>query len=283
MAVGGGHGLSVTLSACAPWAGELTAVVSVADDGGSSGRIRAATGLPAPGDLRRCLTTLADPARRTLAAALERRFGTGDLAGHPAGNVLLAALAEETGELAAAVEHVAELLGVRALVVPATAVAVDLVAWRADGTKVAGQVAVEAAAAIQRVELVPPDPPVPEAATKALAAADLVVLGPGSLYGSVLAALAVPALREAVRSSPGRIMFVCNLRARAPETAGYDVAAHVGALARHDVHPEVVLTQRGGMNRGGPTGRRLVEADLTKPGGAVHDPDKLGAALRALA
>jgi 2-phospho-L-lactate transferase/gluconeogenesis factor (CofD/UPF0052 family) len=102
------------------------------------------------------------------------------------------------------------------------------------------------------------------------------------LYGSVLAALAVPALRAAVASSPGLVVFVCNLRARPPETAGYDVADHVAALARHAVHPAVVLTQRGGMHRGGPTGRRVVEVDLAGPTGLVHDPVKLGTALRSL-
>jgi uncharacterized cofD-like protein len=282
VAIGGGHGLATTLAACHPWAGSLTAVVSVADDGGSSGEIRQATGLPAVGDLRRCLTTLASPERGVLAAALEHRFDAGTLAGHPAGNVLLASLASELGDLGAATTHLAELLGVTATVVPATTAAVDLRARLADGTDVVGQVAIEASTAIAHVSLLPPAPPLPEAAAKAVAEADLVVLGPGSLYGSVLAALAVPGLRDAVAATSGRVVFVCNLRPRPPETAGYDVAAHVGALAAHGVHPEVVLTQRGALPLGGPTGRRVLEVDVVRPHGLAHDPRKLGDLLRSL-
>src|SRR5687768_14429384 len=149
VAVGGGHGLAATLRACQPWAGELTAIVSVADDGGSSGRLRALLpNLPAPGDLRRCLTTLAGPERSTLAAALERRFQGGELDGHAAGNLLLVALADELGDFDAAVDELAAALGVRAKVIPAVLAAVELVG-ESDGGEVRGQVAVEAATGLR--------------------------------------------------------------------------------------------------------------------------------------
>ncbi len=286
-AIGGGHGLAATLRACAPWAGALTAVVSVADDGGSSGRIRATTGMPAPGDLRRCLSALAAPGRALVAAAMERRFDGGDLDGHAAGNVLLAALAAESGgDLSAAAAVVGELLGVpdHVRVLPASTRPVELVATTSSGVEVRGQVAVEACGEVDRVRLDPAvDAVAPDAAVAAVADADLVVLGPGSLYGSVLAAAVVPDLTDAVAKSSGLRVFVCNLRARPPETGGYDVAAHVAALRRHGVEPDVVVVQAGGLPVGDLDGVDVVAADLCRPSGLAHDPERLGAALRELA
>ena len=284
VAVGGGHGLAATLRACVPWTRALTAIVSVADDGGSSGRLRAATGQPAPGDLRRCLTALADSRHRALAAALERRFTGGDVDGHAAGNLVLSALAAELGEdLTAAAEEVATLLGIpsHVVVLPASTTAVDLVGTTAGGMSVRGQVAVEATDGVEHVHL-DPDPAAPPAALDAVAEADAVVLGPGSLYGSVLAATVVPDLVKALASTPARRVLVCNLRTRTPETAGYDVAAHVDALRRHDVHPDVVLVQPGSLPTGAVDGVDVVEADVAGPTGLAHDPALLGDALRHL-
>lgn len=284
VAVGGGHGLAATLRACVPWAASLTAIVSVADDGGSSGRIRASTGLPAPGDLRRCLTSLADPSRAVVAAALERRFHGGDLDGHPAGNVLLAALTAECGDdLQQAVAHAATILGLppHVAVLPASTTAVELVATSVDGERIEGQVAIEEAGGIDRVSVEPVGAVPPPGALDALAAADLVVLGPGSLYGSVLAAAAMPAIVDAVAGSSGRTVFVCNLRARPPETAGYDVAAHVAALHRHGLRPDAVVVHRGSLAVGAVDGVEVVEAEVARPNGLAHDPERLGEALRS--
>jgi uncharacterized cofD-like protein len=284
VAVGGGHGLAATLRACAPWAGSLTALVSVADDGGSSGRIRAATGLPAPGDLRRCLSSLAGPDAAPLAAALEHRFDGGELAGHAAGNILLAALAAGCGgDLSAAAAHVADLLGIaaRATVLPVVNAPVELVATTEDGSTVRGQVAVEETACIDRVHL-EPDAAAPPEALDAIADADLVVLGPGSLYGSVLAAAVVPDVVKALDTTAARRVLVCNLRPPAPETAGYDVAAHVAALRRHGIEPDVVLVHGGAVPTGGVDGAEVVEADVARPNGRAHDPAKLAGALRSL-
>lgn len=277
VAIGGGHGLACTLRACRPWADELTAIVSVADDGGSSGRLRASTGLPAPGDLRRCLTGLADPTRATLARALERRFD-----GHAAGNLLLAGLAAEPGaDLAAAARYLGDLLGVpdHVRVLPASTAAVELTATLADGSTVRGQVAVEEAGGIDRVAVEPADASAPPDAVDAVERADLVVLGPGSLYGSVLAAAVVPDLADALAKTAALTVFVCNLRPRHPETAGYDVAAHVDALHRHGIEPDAVLTDPGGLPAGG---IEVIEAPIAKPSGLAHDPERLGEALRRL-
>jgi len=285
VAVGGGHGLSVTLRACRPWAGQLTAVVSVADDGGSTGRIRAATGLPALGDVRRCLTTLADPAEATLAAALERRFDAGELAGHAAGNLLLAALAaEHGGDLAAAAAHVGRLLGLPECVrvVPVSTTPVELAGHLPGGTVVRGQVAVEEAGGVERVELDPAEAAASPSVLDAVASADLIVLGPGSLFGSVLAAAVVADLAAAIAAAPAPTAFVCNLRAQPPETEGYDVGDHVAALRRHGVTPDVVVVDPAGLPVGDPGGVAVVEAAVARDDGLAHDPDRLGAALRAL-
>jgi uncharacterized cofD-like protein len=276
VAVGGGHGLAASLRACATYAAELTAIVSVADDGGSSGRLRAETGLPAMGDIRRCLTELAAPDQHDVAAALELRFD-----GHTAGNLLLAGLADAHGFLGA-VRRLGELLGVGAAVLPATTEPVELVAETVLGETVRGQVAVQTAKGVVTVALDPPKPDPPAAVLAAIAAADQVVLGPGSLFTSVLAALAVPAVADAVVASTARCVFVCNLRPQEPETAGYDVAAHLGALRRHGVVPDVVVAHPGAMATGAVGEVRVERADVARRHGLAHDPAKLGAVLAGL-
>lgn len=275
VAIGGGHGLAVTVRACRPWAGELTAVVSVADDGGSSGRLRADhDGLPAPGDLRRCLTTLAAPHRELLAAALERRFERGDLAGHPAGNVVLAALVAECGELSAAAAALGEALGVEATVLPCTDESVTLVATTAGG-EVVGQVAIEAAGTVEHLRLDPPDPAAPKEVDEALASADLVVLGPGSFYGSVLAAVVAPAMQRALAASPARKVLVHNL------FTVESIGERLGTMAAHGVGVDVVIAQTGtaAPDRGGV---EVVRADVARSNGLAHDPQALGEVLRGL-
>ncbi|HMC39637.1 MAG TPA: uridine diphosphate-N-acetylglucosamine-binding protein YvcK, partial [Acidimicrobiales bacterium] len=219
VALGGGHGLATTLRAARRYAGELTAVVSVADDGGSSGRLREIAGIPAPGDLRRCLVAMAADGS-PWAPAFEYRFpnGSGDLEGHALGNLLIAGLANVTGDFGRALDLAAELLGTIGRVVPATSVPVVLKADVA-GREVVGQVAVsETSGAITCVSIVPPDATVPEEAGRALADADQVVLGPGSLFTSVLAVAAVPGIRAVLEARAGGRVYVCNLRPQPPET-----------------------------------------------------------------
>lgn len=287
VAVGGGHGQAATLRAARTYARELTAVVTVADDGGSSGRLRRDFGIVPPGDIRTCLGALADPGS-TLARAFEHRFpadrGTpdapGDCRGHALGNLVLAGLMEVTGDVQAAVDEAARLLGAVGRVVPATYTPVVLAAETAGGA-VEGQTAVMRTAAIRRVSLVPPDPEPAPAALAAIAVADQVVLGPGSLYTSVLAAASVPGVAAAIRDTSARRVYVANLRPQAAETEGYDVGDHVAALEAHGIPVDVVLCDTSAMALGAP-GVPVVDRPLARANGLAHDVDKLAQALADL-
>jgi uncharacterized cofD-like protein len=275
--IGGGHGLAVTLRAARQYATELTAVVSVADDGGSSGRLREATGLPAMGDIRHCLSALADPTSH-LGEILEHRF-TGELDGHAFGNLLIAALAERMG-FTPGIDELTRLVGAHARLRPVTESPVVLVA-DTDAGAIHGQVAVQRRGDIKRVALEPADAqPAPDV-VDAIAAADQIVLGPGSLYTSVLAALALPAIREAVAGSNAQVVYVCNLRPQVPETEGYDVADHLDALEDHGVEPNVVICDPGALPTGTVT-MEVMSTPVARPNGLAHDPGLLGVALSAL-
>ncbi len=282
VAIGGGHGLAATLAAVRRYADDISAIVTVADDGGSSGRLRDAFGIPAPGDLRRCLVALA-PADSLWTAAFEHRFAAGELQGHAFGNLVIAGLADATGDFSVALAEAGRLLGAVGRVLPATAEPVVLKAVMGDGAEsVSGQVAIAKAGRIAGVSLVPADAAPPPAVLEVLAAADQVVIGPGSLFTSVLAVVAVPAIRDALAETPARKVYVCNLREQLPETSGYDVAAHVDALRAHGLEVDVVLHHQGGL----PVGRTnvpCVERPVAREGGAVHDPELLAAALEDLA
>ncbi|MGA2521476.1 MAG: uridine diphosphate-N-acetylglucosamine-binding protein YvcK [Acidimicrobiales bacterium] len=279
VAVGGGHGLAATLRALRAYAGELTAVVSVADDGGSSGRLRRQLGIIPPGDLRMCLVALAEPGS-ALAAAFDHRFDGDELGGHALGNLVIAGLLASCGDPQAGLDEAARLLGAVGRVVPATTEPVVLKAV-ADGGEIEGQTAIMRTAHIHRVSLVPTDPPASPAALAALAHADQVVIGPGSLFTSVLAAVAVPGIAEGIRRSPGRRVYVANLRPEGEETIGYDVAAHVGALEAHGVTVDVVLADPAAISLGD-VGVPVVSASLAKANGLAHDPERLAIALAGL-
>jgi uncharacterized cofD-like protein len=289
VAVGGGHGLAATIRAARRYARRVTAVVSTADDGGSTGRLRSGLTLPAPGDVRHCLVAMAGaggaPEKAApLAEALEYRFAGTDVEGHALGNLVLAGLTAVTGDFATAVDEAARLLALdpdEARVLPATAEPVELRARTVAGGEVVGQVAVSQTSGIDRVRIVPERPPAPADAVDALLGADQIVLGPGSLYTSVLAAAGVEDIRRAVAEGRGQRVYVCNLRAEASETRGYDVAAHVAALARHGIEPDVVVVQPGTLPLGD-VRARVVEADVARPHGLAHDSEKLADALEAL-
>ncbi|MEY2432214.1 MAG: hypothetical protein QOC92_1939 [Acidimicrobiaceae bacterium] len=261
VAIGGGHGLSVTLRAAATYASSLTAVVTVADDGGSSGRLRESTGLPAMGDIRRCLSALAEPP--VLGEMFEHRF-TQELEGHALGNLVITALAQRVG-FRAAIDELCRVLAVPARVLPATEEPIELVAVTGDGI-VHGQVAVQESTGIKRVSIEPADAKADADAVDAIGAADQIVIGPGSLYTSVLAALVVPGIRDAVAQAGAQVVYVCNLQPQNRETDGFTNAAHVEALHDHGVEPDVVIADPG-----------LARAD-----GRAHDPALLATALRSL-
>jgi len=283
VAIGGGHGLAVTLRAVQPWAGHVTAVVSTADDGGSTGRLRESWDVPALGDVRRCLTALADP-DDVWTRVLERRFDAGELAGHAVGNLVLLALTEELGDLQSACDEVARGFRIdrrRARVVPVTDDAIVLQGRTASGEVVRGQVAVAETEGLREVWVDPACTAASRVAVEAIRAADLILLGPGSLYTSVLAAAVVGDLRKALADVSVRVVYVANLRADGAETSGYDVSDHVAALQRHGIQPDLVVTQRGGLPLG-TTEVEVLEADVADQRGALHDPARLGRVLRSL-
>jgi uncharacterized cofD-like protein len=286
VALGGGHGLAVALRALRRYAGTITAVVSVADDGGSSGRLRRDLGVPPPGDLRKCLVALAgdDGPWRDV---FEHRFAGGELEGHALGNLMLAGLTESLGDIVAALDEAAELLHARGRVLPATTEAVVLKA-DVDGGAVEGQVAVmNTTRRIRRVELVPRDaPPCPDAVA-AVEHADQIVLAPGSLYTSVLPVLCVRPLRDAVAARPASVVQVANLRPQEPETSGLDATDHLRAVIEHGGKVGSFVYQRDGELRADPgairaLGAEPVAADVARPDGLAHDPQRLAAALSAV-
>jgi uncharacterized cofD-like protein len=282
VAIGGGHGAAQTLRALRRYAGDITAVISVADDGGSSGRLREELGIPAPGDLRRCIGALL-PEGSPFVEALEHRFDSGELAGHPFGNLLIVSLAAAKGDFAAGVAEAARLLGAVGRVLPATVDPVVLKGFGVGG-EVSGQVQIKRQGGISRVEIVPADASPPQEALEALWAADQIVIGPGSLFTSVLAAAAVPALRAAIAESTAQRVYVSNLREQRPETTGYDVAAHVRALVDHGLVVDVVLADASALKIGEVPGEVVVElAHLAGPDLVAHDPELLARALSALA
>jgi uncharacterized cofD-like protein len=281
VALGGGHGLAATLRAVVRYAGHITAIVSVADDGGSSGRLREAFGLPAPGDLRRCLVALGEP-DSVWGRAFEYRFEAGELKDHALGNLIIAGLAGATGDFTGALVTAGRLVGARGVVLPATEGPVVLKA-EVDGEEVIGQVRVKHAfGPITRVALVPPDAPSPEAGPAAIARADQVIIGPGSLYTSILAVGIVPALREALAARRDGRVFICNLRPQVPETAGFDAAAHVCALRAHGIEVDVVLHDPRSMPAGN-LDVPVIETPLARPDHLAHDPVLLAAVLHRLA
>lgn len=285
VAIGGGHGQAASLRAIKRYAGEVTAIVSVADDGGSSGRLRELLGIPAPGDVRMCIGALL-PDGSPMVRALEHRFDVGELDGHALGNLVIAALVATTGDFADAVEEACRMLGTAGRVLPAT---LDPVVLKAEisGNEMRGQVKIMEAGHIRRVSLVPLGSRPPDAALAAIAAADQVVIGPGSLYTSVLAACVVPAIREAIEAAGARgaqRVYVSNLREQRPETAGYDVAAHLAALRLHGITVDVVLADSSGIALGRvPESLPVESLPLAEAGGRVHRAERLGEALRRLA
>ncbi len=285
VALGGGHGLAIALRAARRYAGSITAIVSVADDGGSSGRLRRDLDVLAPGDLRKALAALADR-ESVWPDALEHRFAAGELEGHAVGNLLLVGLAEALGSWSAALAEVGRIVGAVGQVLPAT---VDPVVIKAEigGDEVAGQVAIQqrgGSGPIHGVHLVPDDVSAPPAALQAIMEADQVLLGPGSLFTSVLAAVVVPEIRTAIALTGARVIQIANLLTEDPETAGLDGTDHLLALLEHRIRVDTFLYDRSGplaVNQAYvfEHGVMPVAVDLAAPGAGAHDAERLAAAL----
>ena len=231
--LGGGTGLATLLRGLKHYTSNLTAVVTVFDDGGSSGRLRRELGILPPGDIRHCLVALAE-AEPLMTRLFEYRFKGGALDGHAFGNLFIASLAGVTGDLEQAVQETSKVLNIRGRVLPTTAHDVVLVAEFDDGRVIEGESTITGTRGrIRRVSLRPVDaPPLPEVLT-ALAEADLILIGPGSLYTSVIPNLLVRGVADAVRASGAPCVYVCNVMTQPGETDGYTAADHVKAIQAH--------------------------------------------------
>jgi uncharacterized cofD-like protein len=239
VALGGGNGLATLLRGLKEHTTNLTAIVTVADDGGSSGRLRRELGLPPPGDLRNCLAALSDD-EDLLTQLFQYRFMEGGgLEGHSFGNLFIAALAGVTGSFDRGVLEAGHVLRIRGQVLPATLSDVALVADKtpaleAHVVRVEGESRIPSfPGRINRVHLEPGEPPAYPEAIRAVLGADMIVIGPGSLYTSVLPNLLVPDLAGAIRASRAFKIYVCNVAAQPGETDGYDCAQHLAAMESH--------------------------------------------------
>jgi uncharacterized cofD-like protein len=302
VALGGGHGLYATLSAARRLTPHVTAVVTVADDGGSSGRLRSELDVVPPGDLRMALAALASdsPHGQLWATIIQHRFGgSGALAGHPIGNLLLAGLNEVLADPVAALDELGRMLGLKGRVLPMCPIALqieaDVAGLESDprmSRVIRGQVAVATTVGkVRRVRLHPGNPPATRQAVDAIMAADLVVLGPGSWFTSVIPHVLVPELASALQATQARRALVLNLVAEPGETAGFSAERHIHVLAQHapgfTVHDIVVDAARVPGERERDQLRYTAAlldahvefADVSRPGTPLHDPARLAAAL----
>jgi uncharacterized cofD-like protein len=298
-ALGGGHGLQASLSALRRLAQDLTAIVTVADDGGSSGRLRRELGVLPPGDLRKALSALCgeDDWGQTWNRVMQHRFKSrGSLDGHAVGNLLIAALWEQMEDPVQALEWAGRLLGVRGRVLPMASVPLDIQAEvELDGavTAVRGQVACALTAGrVRAISLIPPNPPVPPEAIQAIREADWVVLGPGSWFTSVLPHLKVPELAAALCATSARRLVILNLAPQPGETDGFSPQKHLEVLAGHapSFRVDAVLAEvtavedRAGLEKAAAAlGGGLFLADVRASDGSPrHDAARLAAALEGI-
>ena len=233
VAFGGGTGLPVLLSGLRDRVRDLTAVVTVADDGGSSGRLRQELGVAPPGDVRNCLVALAG--RKRLAEVFNYRFeAPGDLNDHSVGNIIIAALADMAGGFCEGVEQAARFLRIKGQVFPAAEESLTLVVRYADGTVTRGESVVhDVGKRVERVAVEPEGVPAPPGVIEAIGGADVVVLGPGSLFTSTIPSLLGVGVREALARFGGPVVYVSNVMTQPGETGGFAVSDHVRAISEH--------------------------------------------------
>ena len=305
VAIGGGTGLSTLLRGLKETTSNITAVVTVADDGGSSGKLRQELGIAPVGDIRNCITALAD-AEPTMTRLLQYRFppdqaGDAGLAGHAFGNLLIAALLDIAGDFEEGVRLSNRVLAVRGQVVPVAPVPLTLHAELANGEELTGQSRIMRCRGIRRVWVAPAVVEASAEAVDAIHHADLIVLGPGSLYTSLLPSLLVPGIRSALESTRGLRVYVCNVATQPGETEGYTLSEHLAALHAHGVGSLVdVVVANDNLRARQPADYpaapvridldrtqarpRLVTADVVDDANAHrHDPMKLAAQLFTLA
>ncbi|MGJ9457591.1 gluconeogenesis factor YvcK family protein [Oceanobacillus sp. CF4.6] len=232
--IGGGTGMPVLLRGLKNLPIELTALVTVADDGGSTGRIRNEMAIPAPGDIRNVIAALSD-AEPMLLELFQHRFSEGNgLSGHSMGNLLLAAMTSVTGNFNTGIKEISRVLNVKGKIYPISNENMSLHAEMEDGTIVSGESSIPLSnKRIKRVFIRPqPVKPLPNA-VRAIDAADLVVISPGSLYTSIMPNLIIPQVKEALRDTKAKVVYVCNVMTQAGETTGYSASDHVRAISDH--------------------------------------------------
>jgi uncharacterized cofD-like protein len=305
VAIGGGTGLSTLLRGLKRYSANITAIVTVADDGGSSGRLRREIGVLPPGDIRNCIAALADE-EKLLTELFQYRFTAGDgLNGHSFGNLFLTAMSEITGDLEQAIGASSEVLAIRGKVLPATLTDVSLWAKLEDGRIIEGESNIpEAKGKISSIGCFPPNPPALPAVIEAISNADFIIIGPGSLYTSVIPNLLVPEIREAIAKTKVPRIYICNIMTQPGETDGYSVSDHIRAIDQvcgkrlfeavicHQRSPSSQTLQRYAKEGSHPVfldredvsklGRRVVLGnvmDEDEKGHVRHDPLRLASVL----
>ncbi len=290
--IGGGTGLPSLIRGIKHYSYNITAIVTMADDGGSSGRLRSELGIQPPGDIRNCLVALAD-SEAVMQKLMDYRFSSdGQLNGHSFGNMLIAALAGIGGDFSRAVEIAGELLAIRGRVIPSTATDVTLIATTEAGEVLTGESNVAGASGrITSLALSPPNPQAHPDAVAALQDADLIIIGPGSLFTSIVPNLLIPGIAEAVAQSKALKVYVCNVAEEPRQTIGYSVEDHLDVVRRYTGPDSVHAVIANSSIPEGPTpagldfikpghpwsdGALLIEADvIDNSATARHDPVKL--------
>jgi uncharacterized cofD-like protein len=279
VAIGGGTGLSTLLRGLKSYSGNLTAIVTVADDGGSSGRLRRSLGLPPPGDLRNCIAALSDD-EQLLTQLFQYRFPEGELAGHSFGNLFIAALAGVTGGFDSGLSEAGRVLAIRGRVVPSTLKDVELVADKTPAMDVRA-VRIEGESRIpnlpgqiRRLHLEPDDPPAYPEAIQAILNAEMIVIGPGSLFTSVLPNLLVKDITKAIHASRAFKVYVCNVATQPGETDTFSCGQHVSALEQHVGRGLIdVVLANDWMGAKLPDNLKFVEPDCQGVAAPCHTAD----------
>jgi uncharacterized cofD-like protein len=238
--IGGGSGLSILLHGLKEYTSNITAVVTVADDGGSSGRLRDQFDIPPPGDIRNCLVALAD-AEPLMSDLFQFRFReSGEFEGHNFGNLFILAMLKVTGDFEKAIKESSKILAIRGCVVPSTLKKVTLVAQHRDGSRTVGETNIsKCSSPVERLYLRPEGCGPTEDALRAIQSADAIVIGPGSLYTSILPNLLIEELSEALSRSQAPKIYLCNVMTQPHETDHYSAFDHVNAIVEH-TRPEVL-------------------------------------------
>lgn len=299
VAIGGGTGLSTLLRGLKKFTPHLTAIVAVTDDGGSSGTLRRELGVLPPGDIRSCLVALSEK-ENLMAQLFEYRFPeVGSLSGHSFGNLFLTAMSALSGGFDTGIARAGEVLAIRGRVLPVTLRSVTLEAVLADGMVVQGETNIaKSRENIRRLSICPYPPPAGPNVVDAIADADAIVIGPGSLYTSVIANLLVDGLPAALRKSKAPKIYICNIMTQPGETSKYTLSDHIGTIDKHagsglldyvivnnGAVPAALLKRYAGkrsypvkIDRLKPSGPQIVKADLVSHTEyARHDHEKLAA------